>query len=783
MATYSVAVIGLACLTVSAGPPAGRRLTQTRLRGRQRVYLRRAVERGWHGHFNAMLNSPDPKVQAAGINDLRKYLSTGNAWRVMAKVIDLVSFTSRRPGVLPADIEQLARRKVTDALRDKTVLARITGPDAWIYRHGNFNWPLTICAWAILGGQFADNREVEQAGVHNLEELARKLHVVGPGTPGEYNSPHYQSIAQLDLAAIVNFSRRPDARLLAEVLLERLYVDLVSRYHAPSQQLGGPFSRSYAHTDTGALNIALFPLVMRADRPPFFDDLAAGEVGGFATTGAIPRALYLVEPFAPYLLTIAERKPLPYTIVNQTCCSDYYRGVGEEKDVWPASASHMTCHLTREYALASGSRPYVDDGHGKVLVAQWRRAEHIRSMQDFRTLYTHYTFNERCPVTQTTYLGWTPKPKTIGITFWHNDGRGMITQHKGKAVVMYHPKTFEARYVHSMKLDVAVPIYAPLGELAVNDRKVTRFPVMADFSDLVFIRDHRTYVAIRPLVPRRLGGARKVMLSMVDSQKQTRWNAKPENALKKHLLVSIYNYHDPTGQLKPLAKRGGDPRFRLNYNGLILELATVDEFPTLAAFRRHIRAAKVTDELLPAKPAKGDVPRAPKEVRRVTYTSGPDTLTMAYRLTTEQVLEQTVNGRPVKPDLYESPWCRQTRSGQVTLGRTTCRLTKGIAVTVVAIDSARQYAVLNVDKRPTRVALKTPYGTLQTERFGRGVLRCYPGPGGTQIEIRSRAIPAPIEWVGLPEPARVVWNGTDVSAQVKRAAPARCELPCAQPAW
>ena len=740
-------------------------------------YQKQAVARGWNGHFNAMLNSADPKVHAAGVNDLRKYLATDSHWRVMNKVIDLVSFTTRRPGVLPEDLEQLARRKVADALRSKSVLAVTRGPGAWVYKDGNFNWPLTICAWAILGGQFVDNKEIEQAGVDNLEELARKVHVIGPGTPGEYNSPHYQSIAQSDLAAIVNFSRREDARLLAEVLLERLHIDLVSRYHAPSQQLGGPFSRSYAHTDVGALNIALFPLMLTAARAPFFDDLAAGEVGGFATTGAVPRLVHLAEPFPPYLLTLAEHKPLPYTVVNQTYCQDYHRGVGKEKDVWPASAGNATCYQTGEYVLGSSSRPYVDDGHGKVLVAMWRRAEAIRSMQDFRVLYTHYTFNERRPVTECTYRGWSKDPKTVGITFWHNGGRGMITQHQGKAIVLYHPKTFEARYVSSMKLDVCIPIYAPLEHVYVNQRPVTRYPVQADFDDIIFIRDFHALVAIRPLVPTRLGGTRRVMLSMVDTAKQTRWHAKPENALGKHLLVSIYNYYDPTGKLKALAPRGGDPRFRLNVNGLILELAGTDEFATLDAFRKHILAAKVTDRWRVAKEAQGEKPRGANEVRRVSYASGPDTLAMAYRVTTEQVLAQTIGGRPFTPDLFESPWVCQTRSGKAVLGKTTCELTKGIAATVVAIDPTRQYAVLNVDRRPTRVALETPYGTLATPRLGRGIVRFRPGPDGTRVEVRSRAIPAPITLGRVPRPLRVTWNGTDISATVKRDGDRRLIIP------
>jgi len=619
-----------------------------------------------------------------------------------------------------------------------------------VYDDGNLNWPVFVAGWAIARGEQIGDSDLMAKGKRNLELLAFRLHALGPGTPGEMNSPWYQARSQCKLATIIVDVKDPASRLLAEVLLERLYLDMVSRYHAPSQRLGGPWSRAYSGGDVGALHGATFPLMMQADQRPFIGDRALGEVGCFDLANAVMRWVRWYHPLPDYLVWIAEKKSYPYLVQTQTKCCDYGRGGAEGRDLYPGSRGTSTTYQTSHYVLGSCSRPYVDDGHGKMCIAHWKRADKIESMSDFRTLYTHYTFNERKPIHANIHYNWEQHElkvfgqkgteRKVGIRFWHNDGRAMVTQHKGKAVVLYHPKTFEARHVSSMKLDVALPLYAPLDGLYINERRVGHLPAEANYDDLIFIEDADVYVAIRPLKPVHMGGPRKVYLSVVEPQLVQEFVAEGGPRLKGHLLVSIYNYYDPTGELKELA-RAGDPTFRLNYNGLILELATRDEYPTLEDFRRHIRSASVTDRMMMAPGQKeGDRP----EVRRVSYTSGGDTIVAAYRLTTETYLERTINGRPVEPDMFESPLAAQSRSGQITLGNTTCRFDRGVPLTLIALEEPAKYAVINVLNVPTRVELKTPQGRVSTSVFRRGILRFYPDRKETLVEVRAAQLLAPL---------------------------------------
>jgi len=741
-----------------------------RVRERRAELIDRAVERGWNGHFVAMLYHPDPRIHESGLDGLRSYFSEkelrkhgkpgdrARSFRILKHCKSVISYLRRDPRGLPEDLRQLVDSRFEEAA------SPFPGEgDSWIYDDGNFNWPLAICAWAILTGEEVGDRELVEKGKRNLELCAHRLHALGPGTPGEINSPHYQDRSQTCLATIANYARDPDARLLAEVMLERLYLGMVSRYHAPSQRLGGPWGRAYAGEDVGARHNATLPLNIIAEQPPFFDDRAAGEVGNFASTGTIPLTLWAVPPFPDYLLWIAERKSLPYLVQTQTKCQDYWRGGPEGKDVWPGSWGTSTTYHTPEYVLGSLSRPYVDDGHGKVCIAHWRRAKRIQSMADFRTLYTHYTFNERKPVHPATYYNWDGKTKTIGGTFWHNDGRGMVTQHKGKAVVLYHPKTFEAQHVNSMKLDVALPLYTPLDGLYVNERRVEKLPAEADYDDLILIQDADVYAAVRPLKPVQLGGPRKVYISEVKPRLNENFVDEGGPKLKCHLLISIYNYYDPSGELKKLGK-AGDPAFRLNCNGLILELATRDEYPSLAEFRSHIRSAKVTDQMAMAKGQKaGEKP----QVRRVTYSSGEDTIVAAYRLTTETYVERTVNGRPVEPDMFESPLAAESKSGAITLGKTTCGFDKGVPLTVIALEGPAKYAVINVLDVPTRVELQTPHGSVSTASFGRGVLRFYPDQREALVEVRAARLLASISIQTRAERLRVTLNGNPLAVAKK----------------
>lgn len=746
---------------------AGRETFEERVRERRAELIDKAVRRGWHGHFTAHLFHPDPDIHQSGLNGLASYYSDealdrigppgdrSRNFRILHRMAGVIAYLHEDSRGLPDELLNLFRARLTE----------VTSPfppeiDSWIYSHGNLNWPATICKWAILAGEHVGNQEVVQKGMRNLELLAYRLHGEGPGTPGELNSPGYQGRSQRVLALMALYAQNPEIRLIAEVLLERQYLETVSRYHAPSQRLGGPWGRAYAASDAGAWHQATFPLNLVADEPPFFDDRAAGEVWGFAATGNIPLATYAALPFPDYLVWIAENKPFPYTVNTQFFCSRYSRGGPHGREEWDAGPGTTATYQTEDYVLGTLSRPYVDDGQGMVCIAHWKRADSIEGMTDFRTLYTHFTLNERKPSHANTYRNWGGEERTVGPSFWHNDGRGMVTQHKGKAVVLYHPKTFEAHRVHSMKLDVAVPLYAPLDGLYIGEKPVTDLPAEAGFEDVIFIEDADVFVAVRPLAPVQLGGSRQVYISEVEPQLHEQFVGDDGPKIQGHLLISVYNYHDPSGELSKLAE-AADPGFRLNYNGLVLEIGTRTEYGSLDAFRNHIAEAEVSDEMLPGEDqAPGDEP----QVRRVAYRSGGDAITAAYRLTTEEYVERTVNGRPVEPEMFESPLAVQSRSGQIAVDNTRLRYDEDVPLTLIALEGEGKYAVINPLHVATRIELNTPHGSVATPVFRRGILRFYPGTGAALVEVRALDMAAPVRVSTETGNVIVAINGEPVSA-------------------
>jgi len=224
---------------------------EERAEARRAELIDKAVKRGWHGHFVAQLYHPDPQIHQAGLRGLRQYFEERDGWAILNKCKPVITYLRRDPRGLPKDLRELVDRKLKAATSRSDDFARSV-IDGWIYEDGNFNWPLAICAWAILTGEHVGDRELVGKGKRNLELCAYRLHALGPGTPGEINSPHYQDRSQTCLAAIAKYARDPQAKLLAEVMLERVYMGMVSRYHAPSQRLGGPWGRAYAGEDVGA---------------------------------------------------------------------------------------------------------------------------------------------------------------------------------------------------------------------------------------------------------------------------------------------------------------------------------------------------------------------------------------------------------------------------------------------------------------------------------------------------------------------------------------------------
>ncbi|MEM2915271.1 MAG: hypothetical protein QXH91_07725, partial [Candidatus Bathyarchaeia archaeon] len=138
-----------------------------------------------------------------------------------------------------------ARENLLDDLRLSVA------PGAWLRTvrqgYGNVNIPMKGAQNCILGGEALGNFGIyNDAFNHGMKLLQDLLDIVNEtGSVPEYNSPVYTGVSIAPLAAIANFAKSREAVLKARLLQEVIFIDLCSRYHEPTNQMSGPYSREY----------------------------------------------------------------------------------------------------------------------------------------------------------------------------------------------------------------------------------------------------------------------------------------------------------------------------------------------------------------------------------------------------------------------------------------------------------------------------------------------------------------------------------------------------------
>ena len=74
-------------------------------------------------------------------------------------------------------------------------------------------------------------------------------------------------------------------------------------------------------------------------------------------------------------------------------------------------------------------------------------------------------------------------------------------------------------------------------------------------------------------------------------------------------------------------------------------------------------------------------------------------------------------------------------------------------------------AVINVLNTPTRVDLETPQGKVSTSVFARGILRFYPDPGGSLLEVRAARLRVPITVEAQTDSLGATLNGEPLQVE------------------
>ena len=526
----------------------------------------------------------------------------------------------------------------------------------------------------VLGGEVLGDAKLFQAG----RTLLRTLVVTRnrDGEDGEYNSPNYTTFGMTHLAILADHADDPECRSLARWLFARRLLVQLSRYHPHVQQVGAPYARGYAPDQfgAGAIHLALNDTVIPGG---VVHDIALARRYDGGYTSSRQRWWLCTWHVPDYVRRIATDKPFPYQVLSTSHDVGWnWRRSDGQRRVFRAGMRRHTTYLTPAYVLGTSRDLYLYQPSGDHFMAQWSVRRPPRTLADVRVLWSWYARDDKGPFQK--------------VLVMRRGGIFRTLQHRNKVLALYQPKDLaEPLSTDALKLVFMLTALGPVQELWVGSQRVATDKLPCTFAQPtpIYLNDGSVYAAILPLGVSDLGRPFAMRLSM-----------------DKHRFVEMayYNYKGERREF------GWDelPRIR---NGFAFEIAAKGDHASFAAFRAHVARATVTD-------------RMDGRVRKATFTSGPDTLTLDYNPFTETVLTCQANGRDTGHRWFHSTNAVQSDAPKLTVGRATLTHTNGVALWLLKDPGGEHYAVWNLSGRTVAFTLTTPAGTVRAERFGMGRL-------------------------------------------------------------
>ncbi len=683
---------GLVCAALA---PAGAQVTDPRAE-RGEAVIREVIERPnypnrWRGLY--LLTSPDPEkiqwgnegIRASGITGCFEALPMGTAVRRFGDKLE------------PETLEHIKAQL-------RLALSKENGwPWPWT-NHLLHNDSQTYDAWGnmahyaaftgIVGGEIIESPEAVARGKAQLRRLMAKVNEAGD--EGEHNSPGYTVVSMTVTRGIAELSEDPECRQLARWHAERLLLMALSRYHPPTNQVTGPSGRTYATDHIGAGDGIGMLLHDRIFPEGIFYDPVLGQVyhSGYPYPWQISNLLYAWD-IAPYLFHIARDKPLPYQL--ESCFYD--RGWNWQPEGYPRRFHHggmrgTVSYLAPEYALISQSGMYQHQYSGHYFTAYWPLAEPPTSLADMRILWPRYASDEKGP------FGEDHPAKKLFVT---RQEVFAALQHENKGILLQKPRELDGNpfSTDTLRMEVVMTAWSPVEELYAGEELVDQENLPVTFPEVrpLFFKDGKIFACLQPLTITDLGRDYAMRVSLNEDHQ---------------LLVSYFHY-----------KRAEQRRFEPDdlphiRGGCVLEIAPQGEYGDLAAFRKHIAAATLTDTL------EGDE-------REVVYSSGGDTLRLRYNVVTEKDVVRQVNGEEIshERELYlegskpfvKSPCAVFTAGGKAELGASTLEWEPAATPLWLLRDPTNgDWAVWNLSPQPVRLTWRLPGGTVRGENVGTGRL-------------------------------------------------------------
>ncbi|WP_214629267.1 hypothetical protein [Paenibacillus agaridevorans] len=495
----------------------------------------------------------------------------------------------------------------------------------------NDNFPCIGTAILLVGGELLQRPDLYEKGKVRLGQLKRLLQ--RRGVTSEFSSPTYTPLQVLAMAEIAELIQDEEMRQLALSCEERMWVEVLGRYHKETSQMAGPYSRAYTVNSDGHSHHArdiLYAVLGDALPVNPLNTLFSSPNGqeGEVIHGwpfymqALSAWQIDTQYHCPaYLVEWALNRTYPFSFIATTEFSSStgappsgMERSGERKDYideYAAGSGVVSTYMTEDYALGVSSHEFHNGVQTDSFHLLYRKSRPALHQSAIRTVYCRYIVNDRKPDAREVLL--------------EDEGRKIGVQHKSSAMLLYRPKLEKAEQISSLKLTLCYS--GSVDEIWVGSCRVEGEGQRVEYADslTVFVRDADVFMAYLPL------------LGAHDDQSfgQAAIEVDMSGAYK---LVSFCNYTGPERDF-------GRQELLTMANGFVVEVGSVSEHGSFEAFRKLMKGALLEDRFYSNVHTRGT------RIRHTSYSRPGLSLACEYSPSTEGIKYMEINGRVpvVKP--------------------------------------------------------------------------------------------------------------------------------------
>ncbi|MHB9133192.1 MAG: hypothetical protein ACYDBB_19150 [Armatimonadota bacterium] len=531
------------------------------------------------------------------------------------------------------------------------------------------NWGFCSAAGVGLAGEILGDQARLDRGKYALKLALDQIRQYGAIM--EYNSPTYYGPSFAGLNAIAIHARDPEFRGMARAISNILLMQTLSFYHPASEQVSGPWQRCYGPDVYGgpsSIKSLIYPYL---PQPPFmemrhlwqFPSMVgiSGMMMGFGGTDVyFPSWLGMFVTNRPQIWNMGLTSHVPQIKER--------RGLGT---LYPSHDINVEVYQTPVYTFGSASYVFHNGAHAETPYLAWSMRSPVKGLGDFKTgffrLLHHDALIEGNNNESVFDKG------NLGYVLW-NEGRKFAYQHENRAILFAHPDRIVPETTRLGLSFFASELEFKVDEVWLGDKKVTTFPAVSDTPQQVVIKDGKFYLALIPLPENdNLGRTNAVEIRHTSTN---------------YLQVSFLNYQGARHAMQDWAYAR---------NGLYVETADTNKYPTTRAFLDHLKQIEISEV------DQGDV-------RSVSVQSPDGKMEADYDKKAEAFLLRTFNDMPYAPPAFTSPRAALGLQGKAAVGKTsvTCDPPQPIAL---AADADRQvYVLLNFGAGDTTAQLTLPGG-------------------------------------------------------------------------